>query len=218
MNYQSLGSAYDVVIVGAGIGGLTSGALLAKEGKQVLVVEKEEHPGGFAREFRYGSYNMEKEEHPGGFAREFRYGSYNINPAIHSIMGCNPTSSLGIGVIDAVLNHLGVQDHCEFNEVNPFFRVVFPGFQMDVPTGRDAYLEAHLRHFPDEADGLRKLVDLCSTIFQEYMQFPADLRLQDWGLMPFRFPKLFRNANATLGAVMDKYLSDPQLKSVYGIL
>jgi prolycopene isomerase len=57
MNYQSLGSAYDVVIVGAGIGGLTSGALLAKEGKQVLVVEKEEHPGGFAREFRYGSYN-----------------------------------------------------------------------------------------------------------------------------------------------------------------
>jgi prolycopene isomerase len=198
MNYQSLGSAYDVVIVGAGIGGLTSGALLAKEGKQVLVVEKEEHPGGFAR--------------------EFRYGSYNINPAIHSIMGCNPANSLGIGVIDAVLNHLGVQDRCEFIEVNPFFRVAFPGFQMDVPTGRDAYLEAHLRHFPDEADGLRKLVDLCSTIFQEFMQFPTDLRLHDWALMPFRFPKLFRNANATLGAVMDKYLSDPQLKSVYGIV
>ena len=36
--------------------------------------------------------------------------------------------------------------------------------------------------------------------------------------MPFRYPNLFRNANATLGAVMDRYLSDPQLKSVHAIL
>ncbi len=198
MNSQAIRSAYDVVIVGAGIGGLTSGALLAKEGKQVLVVEQEKHPGGFAR--------------------EFRYGPYKINPALHSIMGCNQTGSLGQGVIDALLNHLDVRDRCEFVEINPFYRVQFPGFQMDVPTGRDAYLEAHIRHFPDEADGLRDLVDLCSIIFREFMQFPSVLRLKDWALMPFRFPKLFHNANATLGTMMGGYLSNSQLISIYAIL
>jgi phytoene desaturase len=198
MSNQASRSAYDVIVVGAGMGGLAAGALLAKEGKQVLVVEQEEHPGGFIR--------------------EFRCGSYNINPAIHSIMGCNPAGPLGQGVIDAVLSHLGVQDRCEFVTVDPFYRAQFPDFQMDVPLGRDAYLEAYLSHFPDEVDGLWDLVNLCAIIYQEFMRFPSVLRRQDWLLMPFRFPKMFRNANSTLSAVMDRYLSDPKLKSVYAIL
>jgi prolycopene isomerase len=198
MSNQALQSTYDVVIVGGGIGGLTSGALLAKEGKRVLIVEQEEQPGGFAR--------------------EFRYGPYNINPSLHAIMGCNPSGDFGQGVIDAVLNHIGVQDECEFISLDPFYRVQFPDFQIDVPTGRDAYLDAHLRHFPDEVDGFRNLVDLCSKIFREFMQFPSVLRLLDWALMPIQFPKLFRNANATVSTVMNRYLSDPKLKSIYAIL
>lgn len=198
MNNNGLQRAYDFIVVGAGIGGLTAGALLTKAGKKVLVVEQEEYPGGFAR--------------------EFQYGSYNINPALHSIMGCNSGGSLGQGVIDAVLKYLGVADRCEFISFNPFYRLQFPGFKIDVPTGREDYLEAHLSHFPHEKDGLRNLVDLCSLIFKEFMQFPPVLRLQDWVQIPFRFPLHFRYANATLGSVLDTYLSDPKLKSIYAIL
>jgi prolycopene isomerase len=36
--------------------------------------------------------------------------------------------------------------------------------------------------------------------------------------MPFRSPKIFRFANATLGAVLDRHLSDPRLKSAYALL
>ncbi|UCC52867.1 MAG: NAD(P)/FAD-dependent oxidoreductase, partial [Anaerolineaceae bacterium] len=198
MSNQALRSAYDVIVVGGGLGGLTAGALLARAGKQVLVVEQGQHPGGFIR--------------------EFHYGPYRVNPAIHSIMGCNPGGSLGQGVIDAVLNHLGVRDRCQFIAVDPFYRAQFPDFQMDVPLGRDAFLDAYQNHFPDDAEGLRSLVDLCSAMFKEAMQFPAVPRWQDWLLMPFRSPKIFRNANSTLAAVMDRFLSDPRLKSVYAIL
>ncbi len=38
----------DIVIVGAGYGGLTAAALLAKEGHNVTVIEKNEQPGGKA--------------------------------------------------------------------------------------------------------------------------------------------------------------------------
>jgi all-trans-retinol 13,14-reductase len=50
---------YDVVIIGAGLGGLTAGAKLAKEGKKVLLVEQHNHPGGCATTFRRGDFTLE---------------------------------------------------------------------------------------------------------------------------------------------------------------
>lgn len=46
------GSKYDVVIVGAGIGGLTCGALLAKRGLKVLMLEQHDRVGGYCTSFR----------------------------------------------------------------------------------------------------------------------------------------------------------------------
>ena len=36
---------YDVVIIGSGLGGLVCGSLLAREGKKVLVLERQAQPG-----------------------------------------------------------------------------------------------------------------------------------------------------------------------------
>jgi protoporphyrinogen oxidase len=44
---------YDMVIVGAGFTGLTSGYVLSKQGKKVLVVEADEAPGGLAGTFKF---------------------------------------------------------------------------------------------------------------------------------------------------------------------
>ena len=43
---------YDVIIVGAGLAGLSTGAILAKAGKKVLILEKSKDIGGFARTYR----------------------------------------------------------------------------------------------------------------------------------------------------------------------
>lgn len=43
---------YDVIIIGAGMGGLTAGALLAKDGLKTLVIEKHSIPGGYATSFK----------------------------------------------------------------------------------------------------------------------------------------------------------------------
>ncbi|MBS1231661.1 MAG: hypothetical protein H6R35_499, partial [Bacteroidetes bacterium] len=39
---------YDIIIIGAGLGGLTAGAKLAREGKKVLLIEQHTKPGGCA--------------------------------------------------------------------------------------------------------------------------------------------------------------------------
>ncbi|MCX7634669.1 MAG: FAD-dependent oxidoreductase, partial [Syntrophales bacterium] len=43
---------YDVIVVGAGVGGLAVATLLAKEGKKVLVLEQLDRPGGRALSLR----------------------------------------------------------------------------------------------------------------------------------------------------------------------
>jgi len=46
-----LKNKYDIVIIGSGIGGLVSAALLAESGKSILIVEKEPSPGGYLKVF-----------------------------------------------------------------------------------------------------------------------------------------------------------------------
>ncbi|MFX1238217.1 MAG: phytoene desaturase family protein, partial [Promethearchaeota archaeon] len=47
---------YDVIIIGAGVGGLTCAAKLASKGKKVLILEKIHHVGGTSHIFRRGNF------------------------------------------------------------------------------------------------------------------------------------------------------------------
>src|SRR3954451_15988685 len=54
---------YDVVIVGAGLGGLTAGAILARSGRKVLVVERSNSVGGAASSYKSGDLFVEGSLH-----------------------------------------------------------------------------------------------------------------------------------------------------------
>ena len=54
---------YDVVVVGAGLGGLTAGAILARAGRKVLVVERSNSVGGAASSYKSGDLFVEGSLH-----------------------------------------------------------------------------------------------------------------------------------------------------------
>lgn len=72
---------YDVIVIGAGNGGLAAGAFTAKNGKKTLVVEKHNIPGGSATSFVRGRFEFETSlhelctvgtaENPGGIRKFF---------------------------------------------------------------------------------------------------------------------------------------------------
>ncbi len=189
-------SSYDVVVIGAGMGGLTAGALLARAGKSVLVVEAEQRPGGNARALRDGPYTFDL--------------------ADHLIMGCEPDGPFGAGVTDAVLRHLGVRDRCDFVRVDaPVFEARFPGFRLGYPGGHEPYLRALVHEFPEEAEGLRRLVDVGGSVYREWLRFPMEPRMRDLVTLPWRFPTMFRYRNATLAEAIDRELRDPRAKAAY---
>jgi phytoene dehydrogenase-like protein len=54
---------YDVVVIGAGLGGLTAGAILAREGRKVLVIERSNSVGGAASSYKVGDLFVEGSLH-----------------------------------------------------------------------------------------------------------------------------------------------------------
>jgi len=56
---ENLAPEYDVIVIGAGIGGLTCAAVLVKGGKKVLVCEQHSQPGGYVTSFERKSFTFD---------------------------------------------------------------------------------------------------------------------------------------------------------------
>ena len=52
----TLQETYDTIIIGSGMGGLSTAAILAKEGQKVLVLERHYTAGGFTHVFKRKDY------------------------------------------------------------------------------------------------------------------------------------------------------------------
>ncbi|MCK5889628.1 MAG: NAD(P)/FAD-dependent oxidoreductase, partial [Methylococcales bacterium] len=124
---------YDVIVVGSGIGGLTSAALLAKAGKSVLVLEAHDRPGGYAH----------------GFKRK----KYTFDAGVHLISGCGKQGYRGGQVIYKTLKAMGMLDEIEFIRINPFSHVIYPDLALGLPQSVDDFVECLAAQFPEEREG-----------------------------------------------------------------
>jgi prolycopene isomerase len=139
--------AYDAIVVGSGIGGLTAAALLTRAGRSVLVIERHDRVGGYAHSFRRGRYLFDS--------------------AVHLIGGCEPTAFEGGGLIHNLLTELDVLDRCRFKRIDPCFAAVFPGMVATVPGDLDEFITTFSDEYPSSAKGLREFVQECLNIRNE---------------------------------------------------
>jgi all-trans-retinol 13,14-reductase len=127
------------VVIGSGVGGLTSAILLAQRGWQVTVCERHTRPGGFLHRF-------------------FREG-IPYDTGFHYCGGTGEDQIFG-----RILRHLGVFDDLRFRPLDPdgFDHLEFPDFRFRVPAGAARYREHLLETFPYERDGLQAFFDACA--------------------------------------------------------
>ncbi len=121
---------YDIIIIGAGLGGLTAGAKLARAGKKVLLLEHHDRPGGCATTFKRKGFTME--------------------------VGLHEMDGLHSGDMKSrIFRDLGVFDEVEFLKVPEFYR--FVNGRKDVVISHDPEEVANdlISLFPDEEEGIK---------------------------------------------------------------
>ena len=150
------GTHWDAVVVGAGLGGLTTGAYLAAAGKRVLVVEQFSVVGGNSHVFR-------------------RRRSYEFDVGVHYLGDCAPG-----GVIPAILSGVGLGDRVTFRPMDQdgFDQIRVPGVAVDMPAGWQEYRRRLTAAMPDEAEGINTFVDICSALGDE--QRAALFEAHEW--------------------------------------
>jgi prolycopene isomerase len=181
---------YDTVVIGAGVGGLVAGALLARAGQSVLAVERHDRPGGYAHAFRRGGRNFDS--------------------AVHLVGGAGPG-----GPIDRLLRALGVRERCDFVPIRPLYRARYPGFEIEAPSGTEAFARAHAERFPEHEKAVRRFLDACLGVQRELSMLEGTARERP---RADQLPWLRRYRRATLARVLEELVPDAGLRSALATL
>lgn len=130
---NQLDSRWDAIVVGAGLGGMSSAACLAAAGKKTLLIERHTVIGGSSHVFR-------------------RKKQWEYDCGVHYMGGCGPGEA-----VPAVMQGLGLDDRIEWLQLDPngFDTVRGPDLEFKVPAGWDAYLDSLIRTFPKHEKKLR---------------------------------------------------------------
>jgi all-trans-retinol 13,14-reductase len=131
-----LQETYDTIIIGSGMGGLATAAILAKEGQKVLVLEKHYTPGGFTHVFKRKGYEWDV--------------------GIHYIGEMQRETSLLKKLFDYITN--SELKWADMGEV--YDRIVIGDRHYDFVKGVKNFKKQMTSYFPEEEQAINAYVDL----------------------------------------------------------
>jgi prolycopene isomerase len=124
---------YDVVIIGAGIGGLVCGCYLAKAGLRTLILEQHSIPGGYCTSFDRKGFTFDVGVHYLGSLREN-------------------------GVLHRILDDLNVLGKIRMLENDPVDKIIMPGEVAYIRKNIPDTVKELSSVFPDEKDNIKAFV------------------------------------------------------------
>jgi prolycopene isomerase len=189
----SQAGGYDALIVGAGLGGLTCGAYMARNGLKPLVLEQYDVPGGYAT----------------SFARIAGSREFTCEVSLHS-------SALSSPGARRMLEETGVWDKLQLVDHPHAWVSRFPDFSIEVPgkCGLDGFERQLAGLFPGESAGIRDYFDMWRKVMAELAQLDKGLSGIKKAAFPAVFPALWGIRDKTVGQLVDSRVQDPRLKAV----
>jgi phytoene desaturase len=183
---------YDVIIIGAGLGGLVCGTLLASKGLRVAIFEKKATVGGCCTSFT-------------------RKG-FTFDLSVQSIGGCGEG-----GRVWRLLNDLGLRKNIELFPLDPAREYHFPDMRIQQYADLNSHVEYLSSLFPQERDGIKKVYQIYCSLAEEIDRFPYSLSWFDPAHVEREFPFTFRYREETLQGLLDALITDPRLKVILGV-
>ncbi|CAL2089723.1 all-trans-retinol 13,14-reductase [Tenacibaculum sp. 190524A05c] len=127
---------YDTIVIGSGMGGLATAAILAKEGQKVLVLERHYTPGGFTHIFKRKGYEWDV--------------------GIHYIGDVQRENSILKKIFDYVSN-----DQLNWEDMGEVYdRIIIGDKQYDFVKGVKNFKAKMISYFPEEEKAINTYIKL----------------------------------------------------------
>ncbi len=181
-----------MIIIGAGLGGLVCGQLLAHKGLRVVIFEKKARVGGCCTSFQ-------------------RKG-FTFDLSVQSIGGCREG-----GRVWRLFDDLGLRDRIELLPLNPAREYHFHNRKIIQYADLNSHIEYLSSLFPQEQNGIKEVYRIFRSLAEEMDRFPHTLSWFDPANFEREFPFTFRYREETLQGLLDALITDPWLKVILGV-
>lgn len=180
----------DCIIIGGGIGGLFSGAFLARNGMNVTVLEKNAIIGGGLQCFHRKGKIFETGMHV--------MGGFGENGNLHKI--CRY-----LGIYDSLdLQHIDSDciDEIHYKKTGDVYRIA---------SGKENFIKCMSEYFPEETGGIRAYVE---DIYELTEEIPLFYLKEDNGDVRIHSEKFTWSADS----LINSHVSDPRLRELLAYL
>ncbi len=203
--YANTDNNYDVIVIGAGNGGLASALTLQKEGKKVAVFEKHNIPGGCGTSFRRGRFEFEV--------------------ALHQLSSMGTESEPGM--LRDLFKYYEIEEQIDWIEIKDLYNIMLPdGSKVALPTTKAESIELLSKVFPKEREGIIAYYDMIWKFADEIFAFKAKSgkpsptepsnfkKLLMKKFFPKKFPTLAKYGAMGSQDVLDEFFDCPEIKLI----
>lgn len=176
------GVAYDVVVIGSGMAGLTAAALLANAGRKVCVLEAHDIPGGYVH--------------------SFKMGEFHFCAQIHYVWGAGKNERIW-----RFLKKLGLEEDITFEPLDPegYDHAVLPdGKRVRIPCGYESLANNIEAAYPGQGAKVRAFTAILDRLTKEVKSLPKTIRWWEYLTKGPKFLTLLRYHKKTLQEVFDE--------------
>jgi len=187
-----LNGPYDALVIGSGIGGLTTAALLAELGWCVAVLEQHYTAGGATHSYERAGYEWDVGVH--------YLGDMGARTTVRRLMDFLTQGQLDWAPMDAHYDRFFIGDRV-----------------YDAVAGRAAFRDNLVAHFPREAQAIDRYLQLLGEVSRGMRTFTLDRTLPPWAAAiagPLLRSRLPANFDRTTWEVLSELTDDPELIAV----
>lgn len=193
---------YDVIVIGAGNGGLSAAVTFAQAGKKVAVFEKHNIPGGCGTSFCRGRFEFEV--------------------ALHQL------SSMGTaekpGDLRVLFDQYGITDKIDWIQIESLYKINLPGGKgVALPADRYKAEETLIKAFPEEKESIHRYYETVWKFNREIIAFTAKSanssgepssikKLVMKALFPKLYPTLAKYAVKSTDDVLNEFFKSKELQ------
>jgi all-trans-retinol 13,14-reductase len=187
-----LNGPYDALVIGSGIGGLTTAALLSELGWRVAVLEQHYTAGGATHSYDRAGYEWDVGVH--------YIGDMGTQTTVRRLMDFLTQGNLHWAPMDAHYDRFFIGDNV-----------------YDAVAGREAFRDNLVGYFPREAAAIDRYLTLLSEVSRGMRTFALDRTLPPWAAAiagPFLRSRLPKSFDRTTWEVLSELTQDPELIAV----